>query len=280
MWGQGTFTELSHGRNRCVLGRWDVEVLWTPVPWKGTTPPAGQIEEGVWKPLLPPGLSLSSTPGEPARPHLASGVSSPPFQDPPPFLQKWGPHPCQPRSRPQRQAQRLAPPPTWHRGACLWASTRDSGITQLEGGPYPLPFDLSANWSWLPSCHARLRGCRGGMIPYPFWGVSGWQGLLWHLRGSGETYCSPHSRDRLWKLFLEAKMARKSSGRAGHSLWDPSLDSGHTEREGPWCQSSVSWWSYLVIPPLSSLISAVSLNLRTSEEKHVPLTSQKRGSRL
>lgn len=92
-------------------------------------------------------------------------------------------------------------------------------------------------------------------------------------------YCSPHSRDRLWKLFLEARMARKSAG-AGHSQWDPRLDSGHTEREGPWCQSSVSWRSCLMIPPISSLISGVSLNLRTSDEEPFSLTSPKRGSRM
>lgn len=76
----------------------------------------------------------------------------------------------------------------------------------------------------------------------------------------------------LWKLFLEARRARKSNG-AGHSQWDPSLDSGHTQREGPWSQSSASW-SCLVTPPVSCPILGVSPNLRTSEEKHSPLASQ------
>lgn len=95
------------------------------------------------------------------------------------------------------------------------------------------------------------------------------------LRTPGRLASLPTPGTGSEKLFLEARRVRKSAG-AGHSQWDPSLDSGHTEREGPWNQSSVSWRSCLEIPPASSLILGVSPNLRTSEEKHIPHSSQKK----
>ena len=103
---------------RCDLGTFDVEVLRTSVPRKGATPPAGQSGQGVLRPRLPPCPSLPFAGTQKPPPPTSSQVSHHSLSGPTPFLQKWGPHPSQLRSRPSRWAHgNNTPPPTWDRRA-------------------------------------------------------------------------------------------------------------------------------------------------------------------
>lgn len=117
-----------------------------------------------------------------------------------------------------------------------WAGTQAS-VTQLGGRPSCLPpSNLGANWSWRQSsCHASpSQAAVGASLHRTSVGVlMAWQEasgkVFWGTSQSpGETYFSRHSRDSLWKLFLEARGPWRSA-RAGHSQWDPGLDSGHAE---------------------------------------------------
>lgn len=83
----------------------------------------------VRRPLLGKVVKVSrgrcSHPAPPCPPRPQRTSPSPPLircliaerSGPTPFLRKWGPHPAQPRSRPQRWAWPCAPPPTWRRRA-------------------------------------------------------------------------------------------------------------------------------------------------------------------
>lgn len=126
LWGQGTFTEWLDCRGQVCS--------WL-MGWGGpgdicaqegyNAPCWANLErclEAIGATLPLPGLH--PTENQPAS--TSNQVSQHhPLRTRPPFLQKWGLHPSQPRSRPQGQAQCLAPPSTWHRRAYQWASTRD-----------------------------------------------------------------------------------------------------------------------------------------------------------
>lgn len=182
------------------------------MPRKGGTPPAGQNGEGVQRPPVPPhppGLQGTSPPPPLIRCLIAelSGLT--------PFLRKWGPHPAQLRSSPQRWASHCAPPPTRWRPA--WArgrAYRTQALLSWKAGPpgFLLP-------SWVPTgagTHPPALSVPPGLLWGHYctgllWGVPmAWReangrtsrGTSWSLRDF-----SQHPRDKLWKLFLEATMA-------------------------------------------------------------------------
>lgn len=110
LWGWGTFTEWLDCRGQVCSWLMGCGDPGDTVPRKVTTPSAGQVWKGVLKLLLPPCPSLACTPQRTSPPPPLIRCLNTTLSRPASFLQKWGPHPSQPRSRPQGQAQCLAPP--------------------------------------------------------------------------------------------------------------------------------------------------------------------------
>lgn len=132
---------------------------------------------------------------EPAHPHLQSVSHYLPLR-PHPLSSEMGPHPSQPRSRPQRWAWWQGTPPYLGQASlCLWASTRDPGITELEGRPSgQSPPNLSASWSQCPSsCHpptSPSKSVVGTVLQSPSLGCPDWsEGLPALVGGRWQSLC-------------------------------------------------------------------------------------------